>query len=76
MNTFAATLSEKKELVFEGKTVDIPTKWIVKSVYLYMAIPIIIFFLGWLKWYFAIPCTVVFVVGLFFLFRSLSNDFS
>lgn len=76
MNTFAATLSEKTENCFEGKTIDIPTKWIIKSVYLYMAIPIVIFFLGWLKWYFAIPCMTIFIVGLLFLFRSLSNDFS
>lgn len=75
MNTYAANLLETKDLVFKGKTIELPIIWIIKSVYLYMTIPIAIFFWGHLLWYFAIIATIILATGLFFLFRSLPRDF-
>ena len=68
MNTYAANLLETKDLVFKGKTIELPIIWIIKSVYLYMTIPIAIFFWGHLLWYFAIIATIILATGLFFYF--------
>ncbi len=43
------------------------------SAYLYLAIPVIIFFLGWLRPVFGILCSAVLAVGLFFLIRDIIN---
>ena len=64
MNTFEQLQPSGTEYHFKGQTVSIPVKYIVTVAYLYMVIPIVIFFLTWLRWYVGIPATVILCSGL------------
>ena len=60
MNTFelvatAQHVSKYEEQIVQRKIVSIPFRNLVLAAYLYMVIPILIFFLAWLKWYIGIP---------------------
>lgn len=46
------------------KVITVSTKKLVLSAYLYMVIPIVIFFIGWLKPYLGIGCSVILLYGL------------
>ena len=63
MNTFAMSQPADTEYQFKGKMVSIPVKYIITAAYLYMVVPIIIFFMTWLRWYVGIPTTAIFLFG-------------
>lgn len=42
--------------------------------YLYLAIPIIIFALGWMRWYYAVPFVAIVGICLFLLIKTTMND--
>lgn len=43
---------------------------IIISAYLYMIMPIIIFFIGWMKVYFSIPGSLLLIIGMYWLLKS------
>lgn len=49
--------------VIEKKTLYSSLVWGIA--FLYLAIPILIFFMGWLKWYFAVPACFILVVSFY-----------
>lgn len=63
MKTFAMPQPADNEYQFAGKTISIPVKYIITAAYLYMVVPIAIFFVTWLRWYFGIPATVILFLG-------------
>ncbi len=44
---------------------SVPFKWISITAYAVLIIPILIFFWGWLKWYFALLFSIILLVGAF-----------
>ena len=46
-NTINNTTSEEN---YKGKTISIPMKYIIITSYSYITLPILIFFVTWLKW--------------------------
>ena len=75
MNTFEQLQPSGTEYHFKGQTVSIPVKYIVTVAYLYMVIPIVIFFLTWLRWYVGIPVTAVLLFGGWYLQKDIFKDF-
>lgn len=71
MNTFEQLQPSGTEYHFKGQTVSIPVKYIVTVAYLYMVIPIVIFFLTWLRWYVGIPATVILCSGLYIIAKGI-----
>lgn len=74
MNTFAMPQPADSEYQFKGKTISIPVKYIITVAYLYMAIPIVLFFLTWLRWYVGILVTAVFLFGGWHLLKDVFNS--
>ena len=73
MNTFEQLQPSGTEYHFKGQTVSIPVKYIVTVAYLYMVIPIVIFFLTWLRWYVGIPATVILCSGLYIIAKGIKT---
>lgn len=76
MNTFAIPQPADTEYQFKGKTVSIPMKYIITAAYLYMVVPIVIFFMTWLRWYVSIPTTVIFLFGGWHLLKDIFKNFN
>lgn len=76
MNTFAMSQPADTEYQFKGKTVSIPVKYIITAAYLYMVVPIIIFFMTWLRWYVGIPTTAIFLFGGWHLLKDVFKSFN
>lgn len=49
---------------------NIKFKTIAISAYIYIVLPIIIFFLTWLKWYIGIPMSIILIMGLVVLLKK------
>lgn len=64
------TIDISGDYLFKGKTIAIPHKYIFMTAYLYMIIPIAIFFLTWLKYYVGIFACAILFFGLRNVFRS------
>lgn len=73
MNTFAIPQPADTEYQFKGKTVSIPMKYIITAAYLYMVVPIVIFFLTWLRWYVGIPSAFVLCLGLYIIVKGMKS---
>ena len=82
MNTFelvatAQHVSKYEEQIVQRKIVSIPFRNLVLAAYLYMVIPILIFFLAWLKWYIGIPMAGMIITALYFLTkREYTGDYA
>lgn len=79
MNTFellaqTQQIPEYEEKIILRKIVSIPFRNIVIAAYLYMVIPILIFFLMWLKWYIGIPMAGMIVFALYHLVKREYTD--
>lgn len=59
---------------FKGLTVTFSIKHFMMAAYLYMIIPIAIYFLTWLRWYLGILVTAIAVVGVVFLFKDINKN--
>ena len=44
------------------------------GIYLYLILPILIFFIGWLRWYLAIPFCVLILMASFKAFKELLQE--
>ncbi len=49
---------------------SIPFKWVAITAYAILIIPILIFFIGWLKWYFGIIFSAILLFGAFWLIKK------
>ena len=49
-------------------TINVKIKSIVLSIYIYLLIPIVLFFLTWLKWYIGIPMSILLLIGFIVLY--------
>lgn len=76
MNTFAIPQPADTEYQFKGKPVSIPMKYIITAAYLYMVVPIVIFFMTWLRWYVSILTTVIFLFGGWHLLKDIFKNFN
>lgn len=54
----------------------IDTKYLYNIIYFYLSLPLIIFFLGWLKFYIALPLTLALLIPLLFCFKHKYIEFS
>ena len=70
MNTFAMPQPADTKYQFKGKTISIPAKYIIIVAYFLMIIPIIIFFVGWLKWYLAVLFSMILLSGTFWMIKK------
>jgi len=59
-----------EEMVLKGRGIRISSKKLVIAAYCYMVIPIIIFFIGWLKIYIGIALSAVLLFGLFCFIKT------
>lgn len=50
--------------------ISIPFRWVAATAYGLLIIPILIFFFGWLKWYFALMFSAILLFGAFWAFKS------
>ncbi len=73
MDSFALSMQGQEEYRFKGKTIDISFKYIVTAAYLYMVIPITIFFMTWLRWYVGFPLTGLVIFALYCLIKKEYN---
>src|SRR5687767_7529958 len=53
--------------MFNGTAFD---KLMWRLAYLYLAIPFIVFLLGWLKWFYSIPVALIIIVACYFSLRQ------
>ena len=75
MNTFELSTSiqlrrECEEKATYRKILSIPFKFFVTSAYVYMVLPIVIFFITWLKWYIGIPMAGMLLLALYWLIQN------
>lgn len=70
-NTINNTTSEEN---YKGKTISIPMKYIIIASYSYITLPILIFFVTWLKWYIGILCFSLIIIGLIFVFKDANKN--
>lgn len=54
----------------DKKTVSIPFKWVAITAYAVLVIPILIFFFGWLRWYWAILFSLVLLFGIGWMIKK------
>lgn len=74
MSTLAIPQPADTEYQFKGQTISIPVKYIMAAAYLYMVVPIVIFFLTWLRWYVGIPATITLLFGGWCLLKDISKN--
>lgn len=53
-----------------GKTLSIPAKHVILTAYSLLIIPILIFFIGWLKWYLTILFSVILLFGAIWMIKK------
>lgn len=59
-----------------GPVITITFKYLAIVAYLYMVVPILIFFVSWLRWYIGFPMAIILTFGLYVLLKEdyLSNN--
>lgn len=72
MNMF--TTPNQDGYSFNTRTIAIPFKYFMLVAYLYMVVPITIFFLGWLKLYLGVSAAIVLLGGLFYLIKNTDSN--
>lgn len=55
---------------FRNNKFHIKFKTVAAMAYAILLIPILIFFIGWLKWYYALLFSIVLLAGMWFIYRS------
>lgn len=56
---------------FQSPSFHMPSKFVDSAIYLYIGIPILIFLLGWIKWFISIPVSILI---LFSLYKCIKNS--
>ena len=59
------------DVMFKGVTIAIPCKLIYIAAYMYMILPILVFFATWLKWYIGALAIALTICGTVFLFKNM-----
>lgn len=70
----AAEIDEAEKI--KGPVLTIKFKYLAIAAYLYMVVPILIFFVSWLRWYVGFPMAAILILGLYILLKTdyLNNN--